>query len=93
MPTLTKSRIADKINELGFTKKKSLEYIETILQIMKDCLEKEEDVLISGFGKLRVRDKKERKGRNPATGQDLILNPRKIITFRCSDKLRKAINK
>ena len=93
MKTLTKSRIADKLNELGFTKKNSLEFIEIILEAMKDTLEKGEDVLISGFGKFRVRNKRERKGRNPATGEDLTLDPRKIVTFRCSDKLRKEINR
>jgi integration host factor subunit alpha len=92
MGTLTKSRIADQLNELGFTKKKSLDFIEIILEAMKDTLERSEDVLISGFGKFRVRDKRERKGRNPATGDDLTLAPRKIVTFRCSDKLRKEIN-
>jgi integration host factor subunit alpha len=89
---LTKNDIVTSVHELGFTKKKSVEIIETLLEIMKSTLEKGEDVLISGFGKFCVKQKKQRRGRNPATGTDLILNERKVVTFKCSGKLRDKIN-
>jgi len=62
------------------------------LEIMKKTLENGEDILISGFGKFCVKAKKERKGRNPATGDDMMLAPRKVVTFKCSGKLREKIN-
>jgi len=89
---LTKNDIVTSVHELGFTKKKSVEIIETLLEIMKSTLEKNEDVLISGFGKFCVKQKKQRRGRNPATGSDLILKERKVVTFKCSGKLRDKIN-
>jgi integration host factor subunit alpha len=89
---LTKSDIVATVHELGFTKKKSVDIIETLLEIMKGSLEKNEDVLISGFGKFCVKDKNQRRGRNPATGTDLILRERRVVTFKCSGKLRKKIN-
>ena len=89
---LTKSDIVATVHELGFTKKKSVEIIETLLEIIKSSLEHSEDVLISGFGKFCVKEKNQRRGRNPATGQDLILRERKVVTFKCSGKLRKKIN-
>ena len=83
--TLTKSQIVEKIsNRTGFTKNKSSETIETLLKIMKSTLASGEDVVISGFGKFCVKEKRERKGRNPGTGGDMMLAPRKIVTFRCS---------
>jgi len=89
---LTKNDIVTSVHELGFTKKKSVEIIETLLEIMKGTLEKNEDLLISGFGKFCVKQKKQRRGRNPATGADLILKERKVVTFKCSGKLRDKIN-
>jgi integration host factor subunit alpha len=89
---LTKNDIITSVHELGFTKKKSVEVIETLLEIMKSTLEEGEDVLISGFGKFCIKKKKERRGRNPATGSDLILKERKVVTFKCSGKLRDKIN-
>lgn len=89
---LTKSDIVEKVNELGYTKKRSVDIIETLIAIIKTALEKGEDVLISGFGKFCVKEKQKRRGRNPATGADLILRERKVVTFKCSGKLRKKIN-
>ncbi len=89
---LTKNQIVSKVNDLGFTKKKSVEIIETLLEIVKRSLENGDDVLISGFGKFCVKKKNQRRGRNPATGTDLILKKRKVVTFKCSGKLRKRIN-
>ena len=90
--TLTKNDIVARIHALGFTKKKSVDIIETLLEITKRTLSDNDDVLISGFGKFCVRDKGQRRGRNPATGADLILRERKVVTFKCSGKLRNAIN-
>ena len=89
---LTKSDIVAKVHDLGFTKKKSVDIIETLLETIKSTLAKSDDVLISGFGKFCVKQKNQRRGRNPATGADLILKERKVVTFKCSGKLRKKIN-
>jgi integration host factor subunit alpha len=90
--TLTKSDIVAKVQEIGFTKKTAFDAVESLLEIIKQTLEGEEDILISGFGKLCVIQKAERKGRNPATGEDQILPARKVVTFKCSGKLRGRIN-
>ena len=90
---LTKSQITDAIAEAnGFTKIKSIETVETILEIIKSELASGDDVLISGFGKFCVKEKRERRGRNPATGEDMMLAPRRVVTFRCSGTLRDRIN-
>ena len=89
---LTKNDIVTAIHEIGFTKKKSVDIIEGLLDIIKGRLEKGEDVLISGFGKFCVKEKQARRGRNPATGSDLVLRARRIVTFKCSGKLRNKIN-
>ena len=90
---LTKKQIIEEVmNRNGFTRKKSKETVEILLEIIKRSLESGGDVLISGFGKFCVKEKKERKGRNPAKGEPIMLEPRKIVTFRCSGKLRDRIN-
>ncbi|MFZ0482768.1 MAG: integration host factor subunit alpha [Desulfobacterales bacterium] len=91
--TLTKAQIIDSIqNQTGFPKNKSSEIVETLLEIIKNALASGEDVLISSFGKFCVREKRERKGRNPATGNAMMLRSRKVVTFNCSGKLRNKIN-
>ena len=91
--TLTKAHIVDAIaDQIGYPKSQSFEIVESLLELIKKTLESGEDVMISNFGKFCVRDKKERKGRNPATGKDMILEPRKVLTFRCPGKLRKMFN-
>ncbi len=90
---LTKAQIIEEVRTRnGFTLKKSTKTVEALLEIMKQTLASGEDVLISGFGKFCVKDKKERRGRNPATGEDLMLGPRKVVTFKGSGKLRKIVN-
>ena len=90
---LTKAHLVEAIAEQnGFTRNKSTETVETLLEIIKSSLSSGDDVLISGFGKFCVKEKRERRGRNPATGEDLILAPRRIVTFRCSGKLKDKIN-
>jgi integration host factor subunit alpha len=90
---ITKTDIIDAVhNQLGYPRSKSTEAIEALLEIMKRSMEDGNDVMISGFGKFCVKEKKERKGRNPATGDDLMLTPRRVVTFRCSNNLRDKVN-
>jgi integration host factor subunit alpha len=90
---LTKQDIAERIREqLGLPKNQSLDITESLLDLIKSTLESGEDVLVSGFGKFSIRDKKERKGRNPATGEDAMLPARRVVTFKCSSKLREKVN-
>ncbi|PIE67050.1 MAG: integration host factor subunit alpha [Deltaproteobacteria bacterium] len=92
--TLTKKDIADRIqNELGFLQNPAREITETFLEIMKSTLASGDDILVSGFGKFCVKDKKERKGRNPATGEDAMLPARRVVTFKSSGKLREKVNR
>lgn len=91
--TLTKAYIVESLQEqLDIPKKQSEEIIESVLEIMKRTLESGEDVMVSGFGKFCVKKKGKRRGRNPATGKDMILKARKIVTFVCSGKLRDRVN-
>ena len=92
--TLFKAQIIDAVAEKnGFTRKKSLETVEILLEVIKQSLKSDDDVLISGFGKFCVRKKAERRGRNPLTGTDMMLKPRKVVTFQCSGKLRQKLNR
>jgi len=91
--TLTKAHIVESLAEQnGYTKKQSVNMIETLLEIIKRILESGEDVLVSGFGKFCVKEKHERRGRNPATGEDMMLEPRRVVTFNCPRSLRDRIN-
>jgi integration host factor subunit alpha len=91
---LTKNVIFEQIqNGLGFPKNQSIEIVESLLEIIKSTLESGNDVLVSGFGKFCVKEKAERKGRNPATDEDLMLPARRVVTFKCSGKLREKINR
>ena len=90
---LTKADIIEAVaKQNGYTINRSFELIETLLEIIKSSLESGEDVLISGFGKFCVNEKNARRGRNPLTGEDMMLAPRKVVTFRCSRQLRDKIN-
>jgi len=90
---LTKAQIVESIQtELKFTKNKSVEIVETLLELIKKPLASGEDVLVSGFGKFCVNSKRKRRGRNPATGSDMMLDSRRVVTFKCSGILRKKIN-
>ena len=91
--TLTKAQVVEALAEQnGYAKKQSVKAVETLLEIIKRTLESGEDVLISGFGKFCVNQKRERRGRNPATGEDMMLESRRVVTFKCSGKLRDKIN-
>ena len=91
--TLTKVNIVEEVaGQNGYPKNQSIEMIETLLEKIKRTLESGEDVLTSRFGKFCVKEKHERRGRNPATGKDMMLEPRRVVTFRCSRQLRDKIN-
>ena len=90
---LTKAQIVKSIHsQTRFTKDRSLQIVNTLLEIIKSTLASGEDVLVSGFGKFCVKQKNERRGWSPATGEDLMLRPRKVVTFKCSGKLRERVN-
>ncbi|MDD2389945.1 MAG: integration host factor subunit alpha [Desulfobacterales bacterium] len=90
--TLTKNEIVAQVHEMGFTQKKSVDIIESLLEIIKRTLQQGEDILISGFGKFCIKSKRKRRGRNPATGDDLMLKEKTVVTFKCSGRLRDTIN-
>ena len=90
--TLTKNHIIESIAHICSSKKEAGRVIENLFENIKSTLASGENVLISGFGKFCVKEKKQRKGRNPSTGDDLILDARKVVTFSCSGPLRDMIN-
>ena len=91
--TLTKDHIINSIsNHMDLPKSESADLFQSMLETIKNTLESGEDVLISGFGKFLVKGKNERRGRNPATGNNLILDARRLVTFKCSGNLREKIN-
>ena len=91
--TLTKDHIAISLqSRLGVSKPKSSPLLESVLALIKNSLAGGDDVLISGFGKFNVRQKATRRGRNPATGEDMTLEPRKVVTFKCSALLKEKLN-
>jgi len=91
--TVTKEILVNSIEEhLDLQKIKSNEVFESIMEIMKNTLENGEDVLISGFGKFCVKDKNERKGRNPATGEDKMMRSRRVVVFKYSGILKDMVN-
>ncbi len=91
--TLTKGSLVNSIrNHFGLSRKISTEIFESLFEIVKQTLENGEDVLISGFGKFCVRDKSERRGRNPQTDNEVTIAAKRVVTFRCSIVLREKIN-
>jgi integration host factor subunit alpha len=92
--SLTKADIVSAVAAAnGFTRPKAAETVEIVLEQIKKALESGDDVLISGLGKFCVKHKRERWGRNPATGEDKLIAARRVVTFRCSGQLRKKINR
>ena len=91
--TVTKEVLVNSIEDhLDLSKIKSNEVFESLMEIIKRTLENGEDVLISGFGKFCVKDKKQRRGRNPATGQDKMMRARRVLVFKYSGILKDMIN-
>ena len=91
--TLTKNGLVKAlVKENGDPVNQTIEIVETLLEIIKSKLTSGEDVLISGFGKFCINEKQERRGRNPATGESMMLKSRRVVTFKCSRQLRDKIN-
>lgn len=91
--TLTKDHLVSALAEANrYPRNQAVELVETLLELIKSKLASGEDVLVSGFGKFCVKEKHERKGRNPATGEDMKLAARRVVTFKCSGGLRDKIN-
>lgn len=91
--TLTKEKITDDVyNQVGLSKGQSRRVVENLLEIIKQTLERGEDLLVSGFGKFVVKNKAARRGRNPQTKEDLRLKARRVVVFRTSGVLRRKIN-
>jgi integration host factor subunit alpha len=91
--TLTKAHIVEALFAKNiFTKTQSAQVIDTLFELIKQSLQNGEEVLISGFGKFSVKEKQARKGRNPRTGQTILLPPRKVVTYKCSGILRAGMN-
>ena len=91
--SLTKETIiSDIYNQVGLSKTRSRSSVETLFDIVKKTLENGEDILISGFGKFLVKQKEERRGRNPQTTEDLQLRARRVVVFKTSGTLRNKIN-
>lgn len=90
--TLTRADLAETINrKMGFSRSESLELVEAVLAKMCDAMADGENVKISGFGSFVLRDKNERIGRNPKTGVEVPITPRRVMTFRASQKLKDRI--
>lgn len=90
--SLTKIDIIDSVYEkLGIPKKECVSIVESVFEIIKDDLDKGNDVMISGFGKWMVKAKKQRKGRNPQTGEALMIDARRVVTFKPSSVLRETV--
>ncbi len=92
--SLTKEKIINDIyNHIGLSKTQSRDAVERLFEIIKQTLEEGEDLLISGFGKFVIKEKAERRGRNPQTTEDLRLRARRVVVFKTSGVLRNKINK
>ncbi len=91
---MTKADIVERVydNLGGFSKKESAEIVEMVFETIKETLERGEKIKISGFGNFVVRQKKERTGRNPQTGEEIKIAPRKVLTFKPSQVLKNSIN-
>ena len=92
--TLTKESLIEAIyGNAGFSKSKSIELLESVLEIIKSNLESGEEIMISGFGKFSVKEKNDRRGRDPVTGDDLMLDARRVVRFKCSRALKQKLNR
>jgi integration host factor subunit alpha len=92
--SFTKADLIDQVyaSNSKMSKARAREAVETFLLIIKSSLEKGDDVLLSGFGKFNIKDKNARRGRNPQTGDELVLDARRVVTFKASGKLKKLVN-
>ena len=91
--TLKKADLIDSTyNQVGLSEPKSTQVVDSLLETIKRTLENGEDILISGFGKLSVKEKNDRRGRDPHTGEDLMLTERRVVRFMCSSVLKGKVN-
>ena len=91
---MTKADIVEKIYEkVGFSKKESAELVELVFDIVKSTLEQGDKIKIAGFGNFVVKEKADRRGRNPQTGEEITICARRILTFKPSQVLKASINK
>jgi integration host factor subunit alpha len=91
---MTKAEIIARIYEkMGFSKKEATDVVEATFEIIKGCLEKGEKVKISGFGNFVVNSKRPRRGRNPQTGEEIVIVARKVLTFKASQILKHTLNR
>ena len=91
--TLTKAHIAKKIaDDCGFIQGEAIEILEKLLGTMKSKLAAGEDIMLSGFGKFSVKSKRARRGRNPQTGEPMVLNARRVVVWKYSPRFKNAIN-
>ncbi len=91
--TCTKTTLVEKVSDrLDKSPAQAKETLETLIEIIKSTLASGEDIMISGFGKFQVMNKSPRKGRNPATGESMLLAKRRVVTFKCAGKLKDRIN-
>lgn len=92
--TLTRAEIADALNrKVGLSRAESLTMVESILRLMSDSLARGENLKVSGFGTFILRDKAQRIGRNPKTGVEVPITPRRVLTFRASQLLKERVAK
>ena len=92
--TLVKENLIQSLyDQVGLSKQQSKALVDNIFDLIKKSLESGDDVLLSGFGKFSVRSKAPRRGRNPSTGEDLTLDARRVVMFKCSGVLRDKINR
>ena len=91
--TITKASLINAIcNNSNIPRQESSSAVESLLEIIKQTLASGEDILISGFGKFCLKDKRQRRGRNPQTGDAMMMDARRIVTFKCSNLMRGKIN-
>jgi len=92
MAALTKAEMAEKLYEdLGFNKREAKELVELFFEEIRSCLEENEQVKLSGFGNFDLRDKSQRPGRNPKTGEEIPISARRVVTFRPGQKLKSKV--
>jgi len=90
---MTKAEIVERVYErVGFSKKEAADIVELVFDLMKETLENGEKIKVSGFGNFIVKEKRARRGRNPQTGEEIEIAPRRVLTFRPSQTLKKLLN-
>jgi integration host factor subunit alpha len=92
MMSLTKADIADRLfNEVGLNKREAKEFVDAYFEVIREALEDGENVKLSGFGNFQLREKNQRPGRNPKTGEEIPISARRVVTFRPGQKLRARV--